>query len=146
MTQKISSKFSAERHLRVYERLRAAGLRATRQRMTLGCLLLEPGPRHVSAEQLHREARQAGAGVSLATVYNTLHQFTEAGLLREVIVQPGRSYFDSNTCDHHHFYDPVEKRLEDIPADCVSLEGLPTPPQGKSIRRVDVIIHIEGDE
>ena len=143
---KDSPPFSAERHPRVYERLHAAGLRATRQRMALGCLLLETGPRHVSAEQLHREARQAGAGVSLATVYNTLHQFTEAGLLREVVVQPGRSYFDTNTSDHYHFYDPAGERLEDIPAERVSLETLPTPPRGKTIRRVDVIIHVEGGE
>ncbi len=126
----------------VYDRLRAAGLRATRQRVALGSLLLNAGPRHVSAEALHREAAASGVAVSLATVYNTLHQFTDAGLLREVVVQPGRSYFDTNTCDHHHFYYAAEERLEDIPADQISFDGLPTPPMGRAIRRVDVIIHV----
>jgi Fur family iron response transcriptional regulator len=128
---------------RVLKKLRAAGLRATRQRMALGDLLLDAGPRHVSAEGLHREAGAAGADVSVATVYNTLHQFTEAGLLREVVVQSGRVYYDTNISEHHHFYYPAEERLEDIPAHQVSFAGLPSPPRAQSIRRVDVIIHVE---
>ena len=90
------------------ERLRAAGLRPTRQRLGLARLLLENGDRHVTAEQLHGEAATSAIPVSLATVYNTLHQFTEAGLLREVVVEPGRSYFDTNTADHHHFFCEIE--------------------------------------
>src|SRR5260370_7462000 len=97
-------------------RLRAAGLRPTRQRLALARLLLESGDRHVTAEQLHGEALAAQIKVSLATVHNTLHQFTEAGLLREVVVEPGRSYFDSNTSDHHHFFSSSTARLQDIPA------------------------------
>jgi Fur family iron response transcriptional regulator len=85
-------------------RLRAANLRPTRQRVALARLLLESGERHVTAEQLHGEALAAGIGVSLATIYNTLHQFTDSGLLHEVVVEPGRSYFDTNTSDHHHFF------------------------------------------
>lgn len=111
--------------------------------MALGGLLLDGTSRHVSAEALHREAVAKGLKVSLTTVYNTLHRFTDAGLLREVMVQPNLSYFDTNTADHHHFYYRGEDRLEDIPADRVRLDGLPTPPGGGAIRRVDVMIHVE---
>jgi Fur family iron response transcriptional regulator len=81
--------------------------------------------------------------VSLATVYNTLHQFTAAGLLREVVVQPGRSYFDTNTTDHHHFFIESNGHLEDIPGDSVALSRLPEPPAGTRIARVEVIVRVE---
>lgn len=124
------------------KRLRAAGLRPTRQRLALARLLLEGGDRHVTAEQLHGEALAADIQVSLATVYNTLHQFTEVGLLREAVVEPGRSYFDTNTADHHHFFCETTGELQDIPAHLLSVSGLPTPPFGTEIRRVDVIIRV----
>jgi Fur family iron response transcriptional regulator len=123
-------------------RLRAAGLRPTRQRLALARLLLEGGDRHVTAEQLHAEARLAGIRVSLATIYNTLHQFTEAGILREAVVDPGRSYFDTNTADHHHFFCEATGELQDIPAHHLSVSGLPAPPFGTEIRRVDIIIRV----
>ncbi|MBX6369306.1 MAG: transcriptional repressor [Rhodospirillales bacterium] len=126
----------------VLQRLRSAGLRPTRQRLALAKLLLENGDRHVTAEQLHSEARQASIPVSLATVYNTLHQFTDAGLLREVVVAPGRSYFDTNTGDHHHFFYEESGRLEDIPGDQVVVGALPAAPSGTTIRRVDVIVRL----
>jgi Fur family transcriptional regulator, iron response regulator len=125
------------------QRLRSAGLRPTRQRLALAKLLLEKGDRHVTAEQLHSEARLAAIPVSLATVYNTLHQFTAADLLREVVVAPGRSYFDTNTGDHHHFFYEESGRLEDIPGDRVVVGGLPAAPAGTSIRRVDVIVRLD---
>jgi Fur family iron response transcriptional regulator len=125
------------------DRLRQAGLRPTRQRLALARLLLDRGDRHVTAEQLHGEALAAEMRVSLATVYNTLHQFTTAGLLREVVVAPGRSYFDTNVDDHHHFFYEGTGRLEDIPGHQVVLSGLPQPPQGTEIRRVDVIIRVQ---
>jgi Fur family iron response transcriptional regulator len=125
------------------QRLRSAGLRPTRQRLALAKLLLEKGDRHVTAEQLHSEARQAAIPVSLATVYNTLHQFTDAGLLREVVVAAGRSYFDTNTGDHHHFFYEESGRLEDIPGDRVVVGTLPEAPEGTSIRRVDVIVRLD---
>ena len=93
-----------------------AGLRPTRQRVALAELLFGGPHRHVSAEQLHSEATEAHVGVSLATIYNTLHQFHEAGLLREVAVDASRSYFDTDTSDHHHFYVEDEQRMIDIPA------------------------------
>ena len=125
------------------DRLRQAGLRPTRQRLALARLLLDRGDRHVTAEQLHGEALAAEMRVSLATVYNTLHQFTTAGLLREVVVAPGRSYFDTNVDDHHHFFYEGTGQLEDIPGHQVVLSGLPQPPQGTEIRRVDVIIRVQ---
>jgi len=123
-------------------RLRAVGLRPTRQRLALARLLLESGDRHITAEQLHGEAANADIRVSLATVYNTLHQFTEAGLLREVVVEPGRSYFDTNTTDHHHFFCEANGRLQDIPGEGVVVSGFPLPPLGTEICRVDVIIRV----
>ena len=123
-------------------RLRSVGLRPTRQRLALARLLLENGDRHITAEQLHGEAVGADIQVSLATVYNTLHQFTEAGLLREVVVEPGRSYFDTNTTDHHHFFCDADGRLQDIPGEDVMVSGFPLPPLGTEICRVDVIIRV----
>lgn len=124
------------------ERLRDAGLRPTRQRLALARLLLGSGERHVTAEQLYSEAAAAGVPVSLATVYNTLHQFTEAGLLREVVVEPGRSYFDTNTAEHHHFFCAADGMLQDIPAHRVAVSGVPAAPPGTAIRRIDVIVRV----
>lgn len=123
------------------ERLLEAGLRTTRQRVGLARLLFDKGDRHVTAEQLHAEAESVGLRVSLATIYNTVNQFTEAGLLREVVVEAGRSYFDTNTSDHHHFFMKLEGKLEDVP-DSVVVGGLPTPPPGTRIDRVDVIVRL----
>jgi Fur family iron response transcriptional regulator len=123
-------------------RLRSVGLRPTRQRVALARLLLENGDRHITAEQLHGEAVAAEIRVSLATVYNTLHQFTEAGLLREVVVEPGRSYFDTNTNDHHHFFCEATSKLQDIPGRDVVVSELPLPPLGTEICRIDVIIRV----
>ena len=129
----------------IVNRLRRAGLRPTRQRLALGRLLFEGDDRHVTAEQLHAEALARAIPVSLATVYNTLHQFTAAGLLREVVVEPGRSYFDTNTQDHHHFFCESTGHLQDIPGEMVMVGELPRPPEGAEIRRVDVIIRIRRD-
>ena len=124
------------------ERLKAVGLRPTRQRLALAKLLFEPGNRHVSAERLHAEAVEAQVRVSLATVYNTLHQFTAVGLLREVVVEPGRSYFDTNVEDHHHFYFQDTGRIEDIPGRDLRVLDLPAAPAGTRVARVDVIVRV----
>jgi Fur family iron response transcriptional regulator len=124
------------------ERLRAAGLRPTRQRLALARLLFDAGDRHVTAENLHAEAQDRAIPVSLATVYNTLHQFTAAGLLREVVVEPGRSYFDTNVSDHHHFFCEPSGHLQDIPGHGVTVTGLPLPPTGTEIHRVEVIVRV----
>ena len=122
--------------------LKSAGLRPTRQRLGLGRLLFEGGDRHVTAEQLHAEATTAGLRVSLATVYNTLNQFTTAGLLREVVVEAGCSYFDTNTSDHHHFFFEGSGELQDIPGDQVRVANLPVAPAGTEVARVDVIVRV----
>ena len=122
--------------------LRMAGLRPTRQRVALAELLFDGPHRHVSAEQLHSEAQTDGVGVSLATIYNTLHQFREAGLLREVTVDASRSYFDTDTSDHHHFFVEDEQRVIDIPADSIVIKGLPDAPRGMEVTHVDVVIRV----
>lgn len=126
----------------VLDRLRGAGLRPTRQRLALAKLLFQGEDRHVAAEELHAEAVAAHVRVSLATVYNTLHQFTEAGLMREIVVAGGRSYFDTNVSAHHHFFFENSGRLEDIPGHLVAFSALPEPPEGTSVRRVDVIVRV----
>src|SRR5204863_10163352 len=96
------------------ERLRTAGFRLTRPRLALARLLFDADDRHVTAEQLHGGANAASISVSLATVYNGLNRFISAGLLREVIVDPGRSYFDTNIDDDHHFFCESMGALQDI--------------------------------
>ncbi|MDA5194625.1 iron response transcriptional regulator IrrA [Govanella unica] len=124
-------------------RLRQVGLRPTRQRLALARLLFDMGyDRHMTAEALHEEAVRAGARVSLATVYNTLHQFTDNGLLREVVVDCGRAYFDTNVTDHHHFFYEDGGRLEDIPAGLVEISNIPQP-LGGTVSRVDIIIRVK---
>lgn len=122
--------------------LRKAGLRPTRQRISLACLMYGAGNRHLSAESLHAEAVAAGIQVSLATVYNTLNQFTAAGLLREVAIEGHKTYFDTNTSNHYHYYIEQEGRLSDIPSDDVRVVGLPEAPDGMHIKRVDVIVRL----
>jgi Fur family iron response transcriptional regulator len=123
-------------------RVREAGLRPTRQRIALAELLFAKGDRHLSAEELHEEALNAGVAVSLATVYNTLHQFTEAGLLRILALEGSRTYFDTNTSDHHHFFIEGENRVVDIEAAPVSVHNLPEPPEGMEIVNVDIIVRL----
>ena len=124
------------------ERLRNAGLRPTRQRLALARLLFEGGNRHVTAEQLHAEARREEIPVSLATIYNTLNQFRKAGLLREVVVDSGRSWFDTNLEDHHHFFHEATGALTDFEADGLAVEGVPRAPAGTEIDRVEVIVRL----
>ena len=122
--------------------LRHAGLRPTRQRLALAEILFGEGPRHISAEGLHEEAMTHRVPVSLATVYNTLHQFTEVGLLREVAVDGTKTYFDTNTDDHHHFFIEGENRIVDIPMSGLRVEELPDPIPGMEIARVDIIVRL----
>lgn len=133
---------TARPYKHILDRLQDVGLRPTRQRLALGRLLFDGDDRHVTAEQLHAEARHARISVSLATIYNTLHQFTAAGLLREVVVDAGRSYFDTNVHEHHHFFNEESGRLLDIEGTRLSVSDLPTPPPGMAISRVDVIVRV----
>jgi len=124
------------------ERLRSVGLRLTRPRLALAHLLFDGNDRHVTAEQLHGEATAGSIPVSLATVYNVLHQFTAAGLMREVVVEPGRSYFDTNIDDHHHFFCEASGALQDISGRDVTVSGIPVPPAGTEISCVEVIVRV----
>lgn len=122
--------------------LRDVGLRPTRQRMALGWILFGKGDRHVTAEMLYEEAVKAKVPVSLATVYNTLHQFTDVGLLRQVAVDGSKTYFDTNVSQHHHFFIEGENDLLDIPDADVVVGRTPIPPEGYEIARVDVVVRL----
>lgn len=126
----------------ISELLRKAGLRPTRQRQALAQLLFGAGDRHVSAELLHAEVTAAGEHVSLATVYNTLHQFKRAGLLRELAIEGSKTFFDTNTSNHSHFLLESEGQVIDIPSEQISVEGLPEPPEGMRITHIDVVVRL----
>lgn len=123
--------------------LSGAGLRPTRQRMALAGLLVGDGrDRHVTAESLFEAAAGTGEKVSLATVYNTLKAFCEAGLLREITVDGSKSYFDTNMSDHPHFYWEDDNRLSDAPAEQLEIARVPDAPEGAEIASVDVVIRL----
>ena len=126
----------------IIDRLRDAGLRPTRQRLALAKILFEGGDRHLTAEMLHAEVLSANVRVSLATVYNTLHQFTSCGMLREIVVDASRSYFDTNTFEHHHFFMENSGSLVDIPGHDIVVSKVPEVPEGHAVKRVDVIVRV----
>ena len=132
----------ADATVQVETRLRGCGLRPTRQRVALADLLFAKGDRHLTVEELHEEASQAGVPVSLATVYNTLHQFTEAGLIRVLAVESAKTYFDTNISDHHHFFVEGRNEVLDIPVSNIEIGNLPEAPEGMEIAHVDVIIRL----
>jgi len=124
------------------DQIRSAGLRPTRQRLALAKLLFGGEDRHVTAETLHAEAQAEKIRVSLATVYNTLHQFTDAGMLRDIVVDASRSYFDTNTSNHHHFYFEKNGALSDIADETISIDKIPDAPAGMKVKSVDVVVRI----
>ncbi|NRP72092.1 Peroxide operon regulator [Ensifer psoraleae] len=124
------------------DRLRNSGLRPTRQRIALADLIFAKGDRHLTVEELHEEAVEAGVPVSLATVYNTLHQFTEAGMIRVLAVESAKTYFDTNVSDHHHFFVEGQNEVLDIPVSNIQIDNLPEPPEGMEISHVDVVVRL----
>ena len=124
-------------------RLRKAGMRPTRQRLALGWLLYGKGHRHLTAEKLHEEAVESRVPVSLATIYNTLHQFTRAGLLREIATDGAKTHFDTNTTDHHHFLFESSNELTDFPTSSLEIGRLPEVPEGMEIARIDVVVRLK---
>jgi Fur family iron response transcriptional regulator len=110
--------------------------------MALGWILFGKGDRHLTAEMLYEEATHAKVPVSLATVYNTLHQFTEVGLLRQIAVDGSKAYFDTNISTHHHFFIEGDNAVLDIPEADVVLGRAPTPPEGYEVARVDVVVRL----
>ena len=132
--------------LLISKTLSAAGLRPTRQRLALAALLFNGSDRHVTAERLFDEATAARLSVSLATVYNTLHQFTTAGLLREIAVDGAKIYFDTNASEHHHFLNEETGELLDIDDGLMQLGKLPPSPKGLRVARVDIVIRLRSDQ
>ena len=124
------------------DKLRRVGLRPTRQRVSLGWLLFGKGDRHITAEMLYEEATMAKVPVSLATIYNTLHQFTEAGLLRQLALDGSKAYFDTNPSEHHHFYLEDESQVIDMPDCGITVDSLPEAPDGMEIAGVEVIVRL----
>lgn len=144
-TTESVSRTSARRALsraQVAKLLRDADLRPTRQRIALAELLFSKGDRHLAAETLYEEATKADVGVSLATVYNTLHQFTDAGLLRAIAIDTSKTYFDTNTGDHHHFFIEADNEVIDMPDGYIRVDNLPEPPPGMEVSRVDVVVRV----
>ncbi|MEM1072864.1 MAG: iron response transcriptional regulator IrrA [Pseudomonadota bacterium] len=130
-------------HTRGSDWLESAGVRPTRQRVTLASLLVGDGQhRHVTAESLFEAAKLEGEAVSLATVYNTLRAFCDAGLVQEVTVDGSKSYFDTNTHDHPHFYWEDNAELTDAPADELVIAKVPEAPEGAEIASIDVVIRL----
>ena len=129
-------------HDRHIDRLREQNLRPTRQRVALAELLFNGPCRHVSAEQLRLETEAKGIRMSLATIYNTLNQFTRVGLLHEISLDNNVTYFDTNTDHHHHFFDSKTNDLIDIPKESIALKTLPEAPEGRHVERVDVVIRL----
>ena len=122
--------------------LRQYNLRPTQQRLALAEMLLDGEHRHATAETLRVEVKAKGISMSLATIYNTLNQFTRVGLLREITLDDNVTYFDTNTDHHHHFFDPKSSELIDIPDHEISINNIPKSPDGREIERVDVVIRL----
>ena len=142
MNHDASRTQAAVTRLEIRSMLRLSGLRPTRQRLALAEILFARGNRHVSAEGLYDEAKVERVPVSLSTIYNTLHQFTEAGLLREVAVYGSKTYFDTNTGDHHHFFIEDDNEVIDIPEGAMGVGKIPAPPPGYEISRIDVVVRL----
>lgn len=128
------------------EWLRRAGLRITAQRLAVARALIDGGQRHISAEQLFTEVHAGGTRIAQATIYNTLHQFKEAGFLREVVLDSVRTYFDTNIDPHHHFFDAANGQLIDIPTDGVTISGLPPAPPGTVLESVEIVLKIKSKQ
>ena len=129
-------------------KLRTSGLRPTKQRIKLAEFLFDRDKTfHFTVENLNRAINKKNAEVkiALATIYNTVHAFKKAGHLKEILIKEGKNYFDTNTSSHHHFYDEVNNELTDIENNKIELKKFPTPPKGKSIKNVNVIINIDND-
>ena len=127
--------------LKVQERLKLYGLRPTRARTRIGMMLLNK-PKHLSAEQVHEKLKQKGYTISKATVYNTLNAFSECGIVREVTIDPSRTYYDSTTTPHHHFYNVDTGQLMDIASDDMSVENIPRLPDNTKIQDLEIVVKI----
>ena len=128
---------------KVKELLRSCDLRPTDQRLMVGKLLFNGIDKHVTAESIYRDLKKRNEKISLATVYNILHDFSNKKLLEKVTIDPEKVYFDTNTDSHYHFYYDDKKTLIDIPKEDIVIASLPKAPKGKSIKNIEVIVHLE---
>jgi Fur family iron response transcriptional regulator len=142
----VLHKYSPAHHHRMTsgtkEKLRSVGLRPTRKRIALAHMLFAQGNRHICAEMLFEEANRAKVSVSLATIYNTLREFTKVGLLRQVAIDSSKSYFDTNNSEHHHYYLEDRHELMDIAPGDVVVGRTPAPPDGFEVARIDVVVRL----
>ena len=129
------------------ETLRTSGLRPTKQRVQLAKFLFDRDKTfHFNVEDLHKTINlKNNKKISLATIYNTVHAFKNAGYLKEILIKNNKSFFDTNTEVHHHFFDEKNNLLTDVSAEEISIKKIPSPPAGKFIKQVEVIINIAND-
>ena len=130
--------------MQVIDKLKKAGVTPTQQRVEIGQILFAR-PQHMSADQVLSVVNESGPLVSKATIYNTLGLFARKGLVREVIVDPSKVFYDSNTSEHHHFFDMDSGELIDIEADSLRLETMPSLPEGTQAEGVDIVIRVRSD-
>ena len=137
-----------KKNLKIIDKLRSSGLRPTKQRVQIAEFLFEREKTfHFTIEQLDKliNTKNCITKISLATFYNTVHTFKKAGHLKEILTSNNKNYFDTNISSHHHFYDLKKNELIDIELSKIDLKNIPTPPSGKKIKDIDVIIRIEND-
>jgi len=125
--------------------LLAAGINPTRRRIAIADLLFGAGDRHITAEQLYQEATNAGIRITPATVYRTLNQFKQVGLLREIAISSKKRYFDTKITSHQHVYIEDENRLMDVPKNTLKVSGIPSPPEGTTVTSIDVLVHVSAN-
>jgi len=136
--------FPLDRH-QVASLLERHGILATQQRVDIAHLLFQRA-QHLAAEQVLAQVNATYGHVSKATVYNTLGLFVRRGLVREVLIEPGRTFYDSNTHDHHHIYNVDTGELADIPANCVAIDGAPALPAGTQVEGMDLVIRVRNSD
>ena len=137
-----------KKNLKIVEKLRSSGLRPTKQRIQIAEFLFEREKTfHFTVEELDKliNKKSKNDKISLATFYNTVHAFKKAGHLKEILTSNNKSYFDTHTGPHHHFFDLQNNRLTDIDSNVIKIKSVPKAPEGKSIKDIDVVINIEND-
>ena len=129
----------------IINKLRGSGLRPTKQRILIAKSLFENNKTfHFTVETLDQKINKKGnKKISLATIYNTVEAFTNAGYLKEILTSKNKSHYDTNIKSHHHFYDEETKELTDIHYNQVKLSKVPMPPKGKKIKNLEVVIRIQ---
>jgi len=126
----------------IKEILRSKSLKLTKQRLLIASYLFDGKDKHVSAEELFKKLNKSKSKISLATVYNTLHEFYKNKLISKLTINSEKIYFDTNMTDHHHFYNKKDEMLVDVSGN-LKINGLPNPPKGKKIEKIEVLVHLK---